>query len=320
MKRLLLFDFVFIKKEMVKFCIVIFLSLVFMISAFAQSNKDNIVITGSSTPVKKITTPLPAVEAGYKMLVFNDDFDSINSIDVNGTKESGYKWYVDRPIWGSGITEPSAYSVSNSVLMLTSTGWTASWALSSFSPTGNVGHSFRYGYFEARIRFDPTLGTKSKSWPAWWSLSTYHSRVNNMDHWAELDFFEAYTGGYANYTGSFVGTIHDWADSSKTHYQNKNNWQQLPKNTDFNYWHIYGCLWTPGKITWYFDDKPLMTQTYFATAPPAPLANGTITPTPAGIYSILDTDPAGMLLILGSDTEWPIFVDWVRVWQTEMKK
>lgn len=271
----------------------------------------------TGAPSRHPTPPPGAAQVGYTQLVFYDDFDSIRTIDVKGTCQPGYHWYVDRPVWGSGVTQPSAYRVFNSVLTVSSTGDTASWALASFSPRGGAGHSFKYGYFEARIRFDPTLGSTSKGWPAWWSLSTRHSRVNNPDHWAELDFFEAYTGGKGEYQGAFVGTVHDWADSSKKHFQNSNNWQPLPKSTDFKQWHTYGCLWRPGEITWYFDDAPLMSQAYSESAPPNPPANGTTTPTPPGVFSILDREPEGMLLILGSGPEWPMDVDWVRVWQSK---
>lgn len=291
-------------------CIIV-LAFVAVITAQAENVASK---TSADTRVG-IKAPEPAAQVGYDKLVFSDDFDSICTIDVMGTGKPGYNWYVDRPVWGSGITEPSAYSVSNSVLTVSSTGDTASWALSSFSVKGNTGHSFKHGYFEARIRFDPTLGKSCKSWPAWWSLSTLHSKLNNMDHWAELDFFEAYTGGYVDYTGALVGTVHDWADRSKVHYQNSNNWKPLPKGTDFNQWHVYGCLWRPSEITWYLDDEPLITQKFSATMPPDPLANGTTTPTPAGVFSILDEEPDGMLLILGSDPKWPIYVDWVHVWQ-----
>jgi len=310
---------------MTKFCFTVFLSLIFMISAFAQPDKNNVTVTGSSTPLKKITPPPQAVEAGYKALVFNDDFDSINSIDINATEKPGYNWYVGLPFGGPN-TLPSALSVSNSVLNLTRCPRNYNWAISSYCINNDFGHTFRYGYFEARLRFDPTLGKVSKGFPAWWALSTYYSRVNKMfhcKHWAELDFFEAYTNGYSDYNGAFVGTVHDWADSSKIHYQNANNVQLLPEGTDFNQWHTYGCLWMPGKVTWYFDGVALMTQNYSATAPPDPLPNagsGSPDPAPAGTFSILDTDPQGMLLILGSDPEWPIYVDWVRVWQAEKKK
>jgi beta-glucanase (GH16 family) len=183
------------------------------------------------------------------------------------------------------------------------------------SPATGNGGKFRYGYYEARMHFDPTKGATSAWFPCFWSLSDYHTRYNNPDRWAELDFFEAYTGGYAAYSKAYFGTVHDWANSSTVHYQDSNNYQPSTQSADFNQWHTYGCLWTPGSITWYFDRVPLMTQTYSATAPPNPLANGTITPTPAGVFSILDTDPWGITLILGSSPEWPMYVNYVQVWQ-----
>ena len=293
-------------------------SAVFVISAVAQPDQYNNSIPGSSTPEGQLVPPPPAAAVGYKSLVFNDDFDSLSSIDANNTGKPGFNWYIDPPVWG-GIPVPLAtYSVSNSVLELNSVP-AGAW-MTSYCIKNNCGHSFRYGYFEARIHFDAALGIKSAGWPAFWALSTYHSRVNNMDHWAELDFFEAYTGGKHDYSGDFVGTVHDWADSSKVHYQNSNNWKPLSKSVDFNKWHTYGCLWGPGKVTWYFDGQALITQNYSAAGFPDPKPNGTTTNAPAGTFSILDTDRQGMLLILGSDPNWPICVDWVRVWQAKAEK
>ena len=322
MQKKLIFVSLFARKIRQRVYLANLLWMIVTVNVFAQSNKPESVISGSSTPVGKLTPPSAALSAGYTTLIFNDDFDSIDSVDVNDTKKSGFKWYLGLPFGGPN-TLPSAFSVSGSVLNLTNCPRNYNWAISSFCIKSNVGHSFRYGYFEARIHFDPALGKVSRGFPAWWTLSTHYSKMGEMfeaDHWAELDFFEAYTSGFTDYKRDFVGTVHDWANKSKTHYQNRNNVQPLPKDTDFNQWHIYGCLWTPGMVTWYFDNKALMTQKYSATSPPDPLANGTTVPTPVGIFHYLDVDPEGMLLILGSDPNWPIYVDWVRVWQAEAKQ
>jgi len=279
-------------------------TLLLNMQAFAQGATAN---TGSP-----IVVPAPAASAGFTTLTFDDEFDSLNTIDVNATKQQGYNWYTDLPFNG-GRTLPSAYSISNGVLTVTSTGWTANWALSSFSPGGNVGHSFQYGYFEARIRFDPSLGPKSQGWPAFWSLSTSHTVTDDQTHWAELDFFEAYTGGHAAYNGAFVGTVHDWANNSTLHFQNSNNWQ-TQQGVDYSQWHTYGCLWKPGQVTWYFDGAPLMTQKYSVHNPPDPPANG-LALHQNGVFHILDRESGGMLLILGSSPGWPMQVDYVRAWQ-----
>jgi len=248
----------------------------------------------------------------------------MNTIDVYGSERPGFNWYVGLPFGGTN-TKPSAFSVSNSVLNLTDSPRNYNWAISSYCIAKDHGHTFRFGYFEARMRFDPTLGNISRGFPAWWALSTTYSRVDKMfdsERWAELDFFEAYTSayGFSDYNGSFVGTVHDWAESATVQYQNANNIQPVPEGTDFNQWHTFGCLWTPGEITWYFDGVPLMTQKYSATDPPNPTPNaraGSPIPPPPGTFSILDTDPQGLLIILGSDPNWPLYVDWVRVWQAE---
>lgn len=259
-----------------------------------------------------IAVPSPAAEAGYNTLTFDDEFDSLKTIDVNATKRQGYNWYTDLP-FGGGRTLPPAYSISDGVLTVTSTSWTANWALSSFSPGGNVGHSFQFGYFEARMRFDPALGSKSEGWPAFWSLSAGHAATDDQTHWAELDFFEAYTGGHGAYNGGFVGTVHDWAKGSTVHYQNSNNWQSRP-GVDYSQWHVYGCLWEPGRVTWYFDGAPLITQSYSVDGTPDPPAKASLA-IQRGVFHILDSEVGGMALILGSSPGWPMQVDYVRVWQ-----
>jgi beta-glucanase (GH16 family) len=256
--------------------------------------------------------PAAANAAGYTKLTFDDEFNSINTIDTAATKKTGFNWYTDGA-FGGGNAKRSAYDVSNGVLRISNSGsYTGNWVISSVSPQGDVGHSFKYAYFEARIKFDPTLGKNGRGFPAWWGFSRHHTVAGDPSHWAELDFFEAYTGGFADYSGAFVGTIHDWADDSRIHFQNANNFISNP-GVDYNQFHTYGCLWKPGEITWYFDGKAMMTQKYSATAPPVPFANSPITSTQEGVFSIIDNDP--QFLILGSDTNWPMYVDWVRVWQ-----
>jgi hypothetical protein len=255
--------------------------------------------------------PAPAAAAGFHDLVFFDDFETLHTIDVNGTGNAGYNWYTDQP-FGSPQPSHPTYSIANSVVTVTD--W---WSLASMSPKSGKGTAFRYGYFEARIRFDPSLGPKAAGWPAFWMLSALHTQVNNLTAWAELDVFEAYTGGYSSYPGAFVGTLHDWSWNSKTqyvNYQNSNNYL-IPPGVKWDQWHTVSCLWVQGKVTWYLDRVALMSQEFSPVEPPAPLANGPISPTPYGIFTILDTDPRGMEMIVGSSPGWPMDVDYVGVWQ-----
>lgn len=263
----------------------------------------------------EIAPPQPAASAGFETLSFCDDFNSLSSVDTASTGRPGYNWYTNLPRWYPWRTLTSAYSINNSVLSVTSTGWTSNWTLSTMDPTTGSGHAWIYGYFEARISFGPAPGTNVQGWPAVWLFSAYHAETGSQFIWPELDIYEALTQDHAAYSGDFYGTIHQWQDSSTIHYQNSNNRQ--PTTVDWTQWHTVAVLWIPGQVTWYLDGKPLMTQQYSASAPPDPLAATTtgINPTPAGVFEVLDTQKPGMELILGSAPGWPMQVDWVKVWQ-----
>jgi hypothetical protein len=259
--------------------------------------------------------PEPAASAGFDRLTFCDDFDSLSTIDVSGTGAPGFKWYTKLP-FSPGRTLPSAYSISDSVLTVTSTGYTANWGLTTRDPVTGNGHAFNFGYFEARIKFDPSLSPNSKGWPSFWSLDAYHTEYNNDTTWAELDFFEAYTGGYASYSGEYLGTLHQEFPHRPGYENVPGDWYVPKPAVDWNSWNIIGCLWQQGQVTWYLNGKSVIHQSYSADGlpkpPPAPFHN---LPTPdfTGAYKVLDGDL--MQLIVGSSPGWPLQVDYVRVWQ-----
>lgn len=266
--------------------------------------------------------------AGFRNLSFCDDFNSISTIDVSGTGAPGFKWYTRVPRgWSHRSQEqtlPSAYSVSHSVLTVTSTGNTEGWALSTRDPITGNGQAWNFGYFEARIRFDPTLGPKAAWYPTFWSVSSYFVQYHSDELRPELDFFEAYTppgsdgrqGNRGVYQGEFLGTLHQWSrnwNGSTLDYYNSNSSQ--PTTEDWSKWHVIGCLWVPGKVTWYLGGKAMMSQEYSATAPPNPLPHfrpGEKTNF-TGFFDVLDTQT--MQVVVGSAPGWPEYVDWVRVWE-----
>ncbi|MBC7330572.1 glycoside hydrolase family 97 catalytic domain-containing protein [bacterium] len=254
--------------------------------------------------------PPPAEKAGYTKLVFWDDFNSIDTIDIKATGAPGYKWYIDLP-WGFPPTSAERIKVQNSMLKIDAGRW--NWGISSYSVKGKTGRVFRFGYFEAKIRFDQALAEKSSGWPSFWSLSLEHC-FGDPTHWNELDFFEAFHAPYQKYDGAFYGTIHDCAQDSKIHYQNSNNRVEVP-GINWNEWHIIGCLWQPGCVIWFLDNKPLIIQRYSPDSlPDPPQVSGTSSQAPMGTFSIIDKQRN--LIILGSGENWPLYVDWVRVYQS----
>jgi hypothetical protein len=61
----------------------------------------------------------------------------------------------------------------------------------------------------------------------------------------------------------------------------------------------------------------VLTQRYSASTVGSPAAvnaagGGSV---PVGVFDVLDTEPLGMVLILGTGPAWPMNVDYVRVWQ-----
>lgn len=257
------------------------------------------------------TAPAPAQAAGFTRLSFRDEFSSMSTIDVSGTGAPGYQWYTDRP-FGWGRTPAADLSTSNGILTISPSTASPNYSIATSSPTSRSGKGFRYGYFEARMAFDPRKAAGSAGWPSFWGVS--HAQVTGagMPRSMELDFFEAYHAPYQPHEDVFSGTVHDWIiGPPQLDRANYGNNGKSMSGFDWQNFHTYGCLWQPGKITWYLDGQAQFSQQYSADAPPVPNTAGLA----SGVFSPLDTDLSGQTVILGSGVGYPMSVDWVRVWQ-----
>lgn len=256
-----------------------------------------------------VTAPAAASAAGFDNLVFCDDFNSSSTIDVNATGNQGFNWYTALPRWFGSHTPASDYSLSNSVITLSQSRNTANWALATQDPITGAGRSWVFGYFEARIKFDPKDVTSSNGWPSFWGLSSNAARNSPVNLWGELDFFEA-----GNRVIDFYGTVHQWEalPGGSVGYANS-NYHQSPK-VNWNTWQTVGCLWKPGAISWFLNGKPLMTQYYSQNGLPSPQAAGGpgLPPAPSGTFSELEHD--GQEVVIGTGPNFPLEIDWVRVW------
>jgi beta-glucanase (GH16 family) len=139
---------------------------------------------------------------------------------------------------------------------------------------------FKYGYFEARI-FLPIDGATSKiaNWPAWWT---------NGEDWpydGENDIMEGLSGGDPCY-----------------HFHSPSGGPGGCKKGYFAGTHIYGALWEPGKVRYYYDGVYVGTITSGITSSPMYLIlNYAISSEHGGNHRV----PATME------------VDYVRVWETK---
>ena len=138
--------------------------LILSTSVFVSCTKKNV--------IELIEAPAHAVKAGYSNLVFFDEFESLETIDLTNTGVEGKKWFTDRP-WAWGNTPAGDLSIENGILTINPSTQSPNVNILTVSQKGKIGRGFQYGYFEASISFDPADWEKSVHYgfPAFWGLS-----------------------------------------------------------------------------------------------------------------------------------------------------
>ena len=275
--------------------------------------------------------------SGYKT-VFNDEFKSSSTIDVNNQLTRGFKWYPGQ-FYGMKPTPSSAFHLSNAGLVLTQDNadlWNND--LCTAGPASNergfVGQAGGGGaYFEATFNFTPATVNGKNGWPSFWSnaiescthKSQWPGQAAGYAHFSEDDFFE-YNPAWWGMDG-YGATLHDWygiwnltcpgqfCDIAN----NRNNLDlvKVPQGTDFTQFHTYSQLWVPGAgerpgtVNNYFDGKLVNQATW--KDPPAGAAYPT--PPPADPYTFSILDQQHLAIYLGTGNDQPMTVRSVRVWQ-----
>jgi beta-glucanase (GH16 family) len=252
----------------------------------------------SGTQPAPTTAPTQAAAAGFNTLDFDDEFNSPDTISPNN--EGHYNWYTWNVYGTSKELSSADYEVSNGCLTiftdLTGSGADLQTVNSGTATTG----LFQYGYFEARIQFNPIGSEGGGSWPAFWSDAL--QSIPEISPFAELDFMEAVPNGKGGATTGWNGvtiitTAHQWTKGNGWNdTYNTNNIPPMPASFNYDAFHIYGCLWSPSSVTWYIDNQPVMTV---ATGP------GT---------DLTAFEQEQIFLILGTGKNWPTTFDYVRVW------
>lgn len=288
--------------------------------------------SGSVTLTAPGPTPPPqSLGAGFKTLVFNDDFTNPATVATAQYQSSGANWYFAQrngkpasPSEWSVLPNTAAAAIANGntgggnnaspnggVLeirtgafpnenLITLPGWALNKSGAVLPPMGQ-GH-WQHGYFEAYIQFVPNANPAAlfsqTGWVAWfgWAaecLASYgfgSSSLNGANP-SELDFLESFghaewsSAGNQDAPGQWEATLinhsTNWADGFAGGILSDSNW------------HTYGCLWVPGTISIYFDNALVGSVSTSKTA--------------------LDTQ--SLFMTLGTGPNWPMYVDWVRVWQ-----
>lgn len=237
--------------------------------------------------------------------MFSDEFNTLDlGTEEDGSSQNPHTWYEG--VWFSKQHTPrSRFLVENSYLSLL---WKRGQSLpestiSTFARNNPHYHAWRYGYFEARLRWRPEAG----AWPAVWLIPVQAAQSAAPQESGEIDIFE----GQGTEPHTFFGTIHRWKGSQQLESNSAHNHFPLPAQTNFSEFHTYGLLWVPGKVTWYFDGVPLHSE---------------------ATYDVFDRQDYFLVVGMQEGSDWKsgnlsgvtaqslaLTVDWIRVWQLHSK-
>jgi beta-glucanase (GH16 family) len=211
-----------------------------------------------------LAIPRSAASDGW-VLVFQDDFSQ--------AKLDASRW-ATRFIYNNGTLdyfnnelqryrESGNHVLQNGVLNLIAKPQTAS----GLYPSGMIRskQTFRYGYFEARIKMPPGRGL----FPAFWLNSDY-DETGYLSWPPEIDILEFAPNGVTEFTNM----VHSNVALSTP---NAQGGQWLYRDSNFNQqykfyrapvdmtrdWHVYGMLWdTDDTVTVYLDGRKLWQRVY----------------------------------------------------------
>lgn len=250
-------------------------------------------------------------QAGMFDLTFNDDFDSLESIDRQSTGKEGYKWYVKRR-WAQSDMTPDDYFVKDGVLTLQSHDNPYTIGASTVDCETHVGYTFKQGYIEARIRMPHAVSTDGKKGKtAIWSLPFENwAEGLTSGRYVEADWYEYYGEPGKQYYGV---TLHDMEGSGEN-LQHASGSKLIKGGLADEEWHTLGWLWDEGSLMCFCDGIPTYYQTWGEGEVPIPVhrvVKGM--PQAEGIFTPLDKWDL-MLFIAGMDNV-PLEIDYLRIWQ-----
>lgn len=278
-----------------------------------------------------ISAQVTDMPTGYKM-VWSDEF--------NGTQLDEKAWNIEVNGDGGGNQELQFYrrdnvSVADGNLVLTAR--RENYSNRSFT-SGRINSrqkaAFKHGIIQARIKMPKT---SNGLWPAYWMMGNDYSQVG-WPRCGEIDIVEmGHFNGIANGTQDsyFAGTLHFGKSASNEDHQMISQDYTAPDsnkvaNGDY---HIITVEWDNNNLYMYYDLKGLSAAQkrqarYFSTNISASTdvnSPGTYFQKPfflifnlavggsfTNIYS-----PAGITALPNAGDEAKMYVDWVRVYQSE---
>ena len=108
-----------------------------------------------------------------------------------------------------------------------------------------------YGYIESRMALPGTKG----AWPAFWMLPQSTDIYKGWPVSGEIDIMET-CGAFANGADNQACSTLHWGNPE--HVYKGSGYTAL--SSDYTNFHTYGVDWEPGKMTFYYDGKPIYTS------------------------------------------------------------
>jgi beta-glucanase (GH16 family) len=281
---------------------------------------------GSLPPPPSANDPGPIAGLGYHE-VFRDDFTTFDR-----TVWDDHIWYDEVPhadwdnfqtVDADGILHlrtSKSYMYTHTVCDETTSPPTCVDAAGNYPAntitTQTSRRTFKYGYFEARMKWTGGEG----GWPGFWLYSYRHAtnplypelnplcaqlgEPNSHCVGGELDMFE----GQGAEPHVYYGTVHSNTAGAYTSIvaddQNSNNSETVAPDLTADF-HTYGMKWTNGTVSWYLDNQFLMSSDAYYDSLNQPMF--LLLQMWYGGWAHDDTKPSPDTL----ETQ----VDWVRVWQ-----
>ena len=278
---------------------------------------------------KIIEAPEIAKQHGMTRLVFEDDFDSLDTIDLEATGKEGFKWYMRRP-YAAPVLTAEDFTIEGSVLKLHENNSLYNYGLATVDAKNGVGFTFNKGVLEFRVRV-PHYDQEMRSYklpggggPAVWSFpreKIYEWEGNYAPHWVETDWMEYWGDLNLFPEGHYSITLHETFRAQENGvYQHKTFTQKHSLGKERHQhgfhdalWHTMTFLWEEDLFVGYFDGKEVLRMNYGEDRLCDPLPSVTLGEQVKGAFSYMNKQELA-LIISGSKCN-PMEIDWIRVWQ-----
>jgi beta-glucanase (GH16 family) len=241
----------------------------------------------------------PVPPAGF-VVRWQDDFES-GALDAT-------KWAVASGPRRAAVNTPDAVKIHDG--MLTITTYTDGGAhKTGFLTTDKLFYA-RYGYYEARIRFQETSG----EWCAFWLQSPNNGNPvgDPAKAGAEIDVVEHRANDQSGFDfRNYAAVTLNW-DGYGAQRQNRGRVVTLQGAPPLQgQWHTYGVLWNETSYTFYLDGVQVWTTTEAVSQTGESLQ---LTCEVESVNDWAGAPPKGGYGSLATSTTH-MDVDWVRIWQ-----